>query len=261
MNRKPIVNPDESFPSVYKPFLLDARLYDSSCSNAAKVFFIEKDEGFFLKKAELGSLKKEAELTAYFHQKGLGAEVLSYFSDDYDWLLTRRVAGEDCTYIKHLEDPFRLAALLGEQLRSLHETDTSNCPVKNRTEEYTALAENNFLTGVFDKSQFPDSFGFKTPEEAWNFASYNRELLKDEVLIHGDYCLPNIILNDFKFSGFIDLGNGGIGDRHIDVFWGLWSLWFNLKTDKYGEIFMDAYGRDKIDLVALKTVAAFEVFG
>jgi kanamycin kinase len=73
--------------------------------------------------------------------------------------------------------------------------------------------------------------------------------------------LPNVILDDFKFSGFIDLGNGGVGDRHIDLFWGLWSLWFNLKTDKYGDVFLDAYGRDAVNIDNIKIIAAYEVFG
>ncbi len=53
----------------------------------------------------------------------------------------------------------------------------------------------------------------------------------DDVLIHGDYCLPNVILDHFSFRSFIDVGNGGVGDRHFDLYWGLWTLRYNLKTD------------------------------
>ena len=88
-----------------------------------------------------------------------------------------------------------------------------------------------------------------------------KDALQSKVLLHGDYCLPNIIFDNWKFSGFIDVGNGGVGDRHIDLFWGVWTLWFNLKTNKYQERFLDAYGRDKADETALKIVAAAEVFG
>jgi aminoglycoside phosphotransferase len=64
-----------------------------------------------------------------------------------------------------------------------------------------------------------------------------------------------------RFSGFIDVGNGGIGDRHIDLFWGAWTLQFNLKTDKYKDIFFDAYGRKNIDFDRFSLIAACEVFG
>ena len=69
------------------------------------------------------------------------------------------------------------------------------------------------------------------------------------------------MLNDWKLSAFIDVGYGGVGDRHIDIFWGIWTLGFNLKTNKYHERFLDAYGRDKVDEALLRVVAAAEVFG
>jgi len=70
--------------------------------------------------------------------------------------------------------------------------------------------------------------------------------------ITGDYCLPNIIMDNFAFKGFIDVGYGGVGDRHYDLYWGIWTLQYNLKTDKYRDIFLDAYGRKLIDEDGLK---------
>ena len=69
-----------------------------------------------------------------------------------------------------------------------------------------------------------------------------------------------ILLQDWCLAGFIDLGSGGAGDRHIDLFWGVWSLFFNLKTDAWGERFLDVYGRDRIDKDILGAIGAFEVF-
>jgi kanamycin kinase len=44
----------------------------------------------------------------------------------------------------------------------------------------------------------------------------------------------------------------GVGDRHYDLFWGIWTLNYNLKTDKYKDIFLDAYGRSLIDFDRLE---------
>ena len=85
-------------------------------------------------------------------------------------------------------------------------------------------------------------------------------MLRCDVLLHGDYCLPNILLDDWRFSGFIDVGSGGIGDRHIDLFWGIWSLEFNLKTDKYRGRFLDAYGREDVCEALFPLIGAMEVF-
>ena len=128
-------------------------------------------------------------------------------------------------------------------------------------QEYFALAEGNFRTGNYDKSNFPDSFGYRSADEAYSTFINGKDALNGSVLLHGDYCLPNVILDDWHFSGFIDLGGAGVGDRHVDIFWGLWSLAFNLKTDRYRSRFIDAYGKDLVDEEKLKIIGAIEVFG
>ena len=139
--------------------------------------------------------------------------------------------------------------------------DAADCPAQNRMESYRATAERNYRTGQYDQSAFPDSFGYASAEEAWAVVQRDGHLLKADTLIHGDYCLPNVMLDDWRFSGFIDLGNGGVADRHIDLFWGIWTLGFNLKTDRYNDRFLDAYGRDAVEADLLRVVAAYEVFG
>lgn len=255
------------YPAPLRPFLSGASLYDSSSSAAADVMFIDRDGGYFLKSSAKDSLRKEAELTAYFHGKDLAAEVVFYESGERDHLLTRAVPGEDGVYPPYLEDPKRLTDVFAEALRALHEESFEGCPVKDRIRDYFTFAENTRAAGGGDvhlfKSDFPIAreLSFSTLDEAWETLTKNAPYLRADTLIHGDYCLPNIMLSDFRFSGFIDLGNGGVADRHIDVFWAIWTLIYNQKTDKYTERFMDAYGRDRIEREALRTVAAAEVFG
>ncbi|WP_371836314.1 phosphotransferase [Bifidobacterium pseudolongum] len=81
-----------------------------------------------------------------------------------------------------------------------------------------------------------------------------------DALLHGDYYLLNIILDNWRFSGFIDLDHADLSDRHIDVFWGAWTLWFILRTDAYRNRFLDAYGRNVIDGGKLAAIAAMECF-
>lgn len=257
LNQLPSNIPDE-----FRQFIQGARVYDSSCSPEARVYLIDKDGGYYLKTCGAGTLKREAEMTAYFHKKGIGAEVLTYLSQaSADWLLTAAVSGEDCTHGQYLAEPKRLCDTIAERLRWLHEVDFSDCPIQNRNAEYLALAEQNYRTGNYDQTAFPDSFGYRTAEEAYRVLDAGRSAFQSDVLLHGDYCLPNIMLDHWKLSGFIDVGNGGVGDRHIDLFWGVWTLWFNLKTDQYASRFLDAYGRDRVNTEMLRVIAAAEVFG
>lgn len=247
------------FPEVFHPLLEDCPVFDSSCSPQARVWYLPKDGGLYLKTASKGSLRREAEMTAFLHGKGMAAEVLAYESGEKDWLLTRAVPGEDCTFGLYLEAPGRLSEILGERLRFLHELPTEGCPISDHTARYLQTAEENRSKGLFDPFYYPEED--ITAEKAWEIVRETAPQLKSDVILHGDYCLPNVMLDDWQFSGFIDLDHGGIGDRHIDLYWGCWSLGFNLKTDRFRDRFLDAYGREKINEALLAAVGAFEVFG
>ena len=261
MKRTPIdVLPFEA-PSELDEYLKGARLYNSSCSPEATVVFIDKDEGYYLKRSAKGTLKKEALMDDFFHKKGLGAEVLGYISSEHDFLLTARVKGEDCTNAMYLSDPKRLCDTLAQALRSLHETDGSSCPVTDRCADYFLTVVKNHAQGCFDPSYARGELASRGADEAFDLAMQGRSLLKSDTLIHGDFCLPNVMLDDWRLSGYIDLGGGGIGDRSIDLYWGSWTLKFNLKTDAFRERFFDAYGRDKVDPDAIRIVSLCEAFG
>ena len=261
MERKPVTIDPAAFPASLQEFLTGAAVYDSSCSDTARVWFIQHDGGLFLKTAPAGTLRQEALMTGFFHGKGLGAEVLLYEQADADWLLTRAVPGEDCIHRQYLDDPKRLCDTLGQLLRMLHETPSSGCPIPDRITDYIATAEKNYRAEKWHPSRIPAGQTIADAHEAWALVQQFSGALKNDTLIHGDYCLPNIMLDNWNFSGFIDLGAAGLGDRHMDLFWGLWSLRYNLKTDAYRERFLDSYGRDGFEQDTLRAITAFEVLG
>jgi kanamycin kinase len=61
------------------------------------------------------------------------------------------------------------------------------------------------------------------------------------VLIHGDYCLPNILVEEGRFSGLVDVGRAGLGDRRDDLAAGAWTLHYNYGHG-FAPAFIDAYG-------------------
>ena len=261
MKRKAVLADPAQFPDVLKQLISSHQLYDSSCSQEARVWFLEGKENLFLKAAPAGALKTEAHMTRYFHQKGLGPEVLDYFSADGDWLLTAALPGEDCTDPRYLDDPKQLSETTALLLRQLHELSCESCPIPNHSAEYLTRVHSRHQTGFCDLSLFPEqNWGFASADEAWEIVESYGKYLKQDTLLHGDYCLPNTILNNWSFSGFIDVGRGGKGDRHVDIFWGVWTLFFNLKTSAFCNRFLDAYGRDRIEPEMLRLIAACEVF-
>ena len=212
----------ENIPPQLHPLFEKAKVYDSSCSPDAQVLF--SDLGYYVKIMEKGKLKKEAEITTMFAQQGLGVDVVTYLSEEKDYLVTKAAKGEDATH--YLDNPERLCEVLAETMKYLHSRPIENMPVSPCMEQYVALEKEKYL--------------------------------KQDTLIHGDFCLPNIMLDNWKFNSFIDVGLAGLGDKHIDIYWALWSLQYNLKTDKYRDYFLDLYGRDNLDNDILELVAEIE---
>lgn len=260
MKRTEIKADIDLFPKELQYLVENARVFDSSCSPEARVWFVDKDGGYYIKASACGELKNEAKMTEYFASKKLSANVVSYISEEKDWLVTEKISGEDCTFKAYLDEPKKLCDTIAELLRELHNVDFSDCPIQDRTKTYFDAVEENYKKGIFDPSFMLGFDGFDACR-AYEYVCERKGLFTNDALIHGDYCLPNIMLDNFKFSGFIDLGNGGVGDRHIDLFWGAWTLAFNLKTDKYRQRFFDCYGRECIDEEKIRTVSVIESFG
>ena len=259
MNRSPISFDPAAYPVEFHPLLERVSLFDSSCSANARVTYIPKDGGYYLKSAPKGSLGKEAILTDYMSKVYLAPKVLSYLSLDRDWLLTSAAEGEDCTHPSCLAEPEKLCDFLAETLCTIHALPTEACPIRDHTSAYLATAEANYKAGRFDLSYCNGLFD--NPDEAWRYLQENKHLLQSDTLLHGDYCLPNVMCKDWKVTALIDLGNGGVGDRHVDLYWGAWTLRYNLGTNAYRDRFLDAYGREKIFQERLNLISVAEVFG
>ena len=247
----------ESFPNEIRHLFENATVYDSSCSSEATVYYI--DSGYYVKIDELHSLADEAALNKLFYTRGLGVEVIAYISTDKDYLVTRSAVGEDLTH--YLQNPEKLCELLASSLRTLHLQPVNNAPVSSRFQRYMDSVNGDYDGGYYDESVLMDRYIVKSKEEAWSIMQANKHLLVADTLIHGDACLPNIIQNDGSFSCFIDFNMAGVGSKYIDLYWAIWSLQYNLKTDAYTDLFLDFYGREKINEDMLRVIAAYELFG
>lgn len=237
---------DLALPDELAEWVGDASIYESSGESGAKTVYVDRGGGAYLKIAPCGSLSLAAQMQSYFANKKMSSPVLKYLSADRDYLLTEPLKGEDGTAEKYLSEPKQLSGLFGQTLRLLHEIDSSDCPIKDRMTELINTANKT----PFIQTHLDDIAGYigtaRSDTAAFEIKA-NSGIIKNDVIIHGDYCLPNIILDNWTFTGFIDVADGGVGDRHYDLAWGLWTLNWNLKTPKYGQRFLDAYGWDVID--------------
>ncbi len=244
----------KDFPVQIHPYL-QGTVYDSSSSDIAKVYY--SDLGYYTKVSPKGTLKDEAERSKLFAKLSLGAEVVAYVTEEKDYLVTREAIGEDL--IHYLDEPERLCRVMAETLRKLHATPMEGLPLSPRMQRYRELAEGE--EGTYEEYVKLNRFPIGAEEEAKEIIKENYHRVKCDTLIHGDYCLPNVVLNDWEFSALIDFPLSGVGDKHMDLYWALWSLNYNLKTDAYTDCFLDAYGRENFEYDMLRVIAAFEVLG
>jgi aminoglycoside phosphotransferase len=61
------------------------------------------------------------------------------------------------------------------------------------------------------------------------------------VLVHGDYALPNVLIEGGKVSAVVDVGQSGLGNPETDLAAGVWSLQYNFGPG-HARAFLDAYG-------------------
>lgn len=199
---------------------LDGAERDESGRSEARVF---RAEDAFLKVGPAGTLARAAVMQAYFEKKGFASPLIAYDTDgEKDYLLVRAMAGRQSLAL--LNRPEWLAERLGEGIRRLHEVCAEDCPCRDVNAQALSLYARRC------GKPFEDAGA-----------------LGEDALVHGDCCLPNIFLGQRGLSGFIDLGESGLGDRHFDLYWVCWSMEYNLKTDRYNGRLLDAYGRDGID--------------
>ena len=80
-----------------------------------------------------------------------------------------------------------------------------------------------------------------TPAEALAELRRLRPDAEEPVVCHGDYCFPNVFIEDGRITGFLDLGELVVADRWRDIAVGAWSVTWNVDP-ALEPLFYEAYG-------------------
>ena len=161
--------------------------------------------------------------------------------DGLDWLLMTRVRGWELCRPEVMKRPALLLDCMAKALHTLWAIPAEECPFERTVADNLAHAEATILAGQFDASDCePETFGpggFADPKALLDWLKENLPP-QDRVVTHGDFCLPNLFTDGNRFSGFIDVGNVGAGDRWADLALGWRSLKHN-SDGHYGEVYPD----------------------
>ena len=150
-----------------------------------------------------------------------------------DWLLMTRIRGEELCKPDVMNRPALLLDCMAEALHILWSIPAEDCPFEKTVAENLFHAEAAIRDGRFDLSDCePETFGpggFENPKALISWLKRN-EPQQDRAVTHGDFCLPNLFTDGERFTGFIDVGKAGAGDRWMDLALG----WRSLKHNSDG---------------------------
>ncbi len=156
--------------------------------------------------------------------------VLYYSADTvHEYLLVSAVSGiMACEQSLHDDVP-KVVRLLAEGLRMIHSIPIHDCPFDRSLSTTIALARQRVEAGLVDESDFDTERSGKHASDLYIELLQQHPETEYLVFTHGDYCLPNILLDwqHNTISGFIDLARAGIADRYHDLALAARSLAFN----------------------------------
>ncbi|TFG09548.1 aminoglycoside 3'-phosphotransferase [Candidatus Heimdallarchaeota archaeon] len=198
------------------------------------------------------NLNKEKIILKWLEGK-LPVPKVHYFGikEGTEFLLLSEIPGKNSHPFTTEEAKERIIEVLAKTLKQIHEIDKNNCPLKNNPDRLLELAKQKLDDMSFNPDEFDERWQNKTPQQLYE------EILKikpdkyDLVFSHGDYCLPNIIINNNELSGLIDWSWGGINDRYFDFAAVAWSIGYNYGKE-WVQLFFDKYGIEKVDWDRIK---------
>ncbi len=138
-------------------------------------------------------------------------------SDKHEFLLLSALKGRDASAVRNSKEAVRNLTIIVEALKKLHAIPTIDCPFIQKTEIKIEQARKRLAAGFVDPENFDEERRGRDPRELFEELLATQPPSADLVVTHGDFCLPNIVIDRNEVSGLIDVGRLGIADRYQDL--------------------------------------------
>ncbi len=137
--------------------------------------------------------------------------------------------------------PEQITRALAKGMHIFHQLDISDCPFDHSLARRLPLVGQKLKQGIVDEAP-------EVLQPIFRNLQNNPPSNEGRVFTHGDYCLPNILLDPqtAAITGFIDLARAGICDPHQDIALCIRSLIYNF-GEEWVPLLIETYGKDQID--------------
>ena len=194
------------------------------------------------------TLKEEYDVLKYLKGKMSVADVYYYnLYENKEYLLREYIDGEPLYKSK------KFGYQLGQELRKIHQHYQENC-------KFQKFSVKNLLKNAIEKidvvyqlrSEYFQNF---SKNDLILFLKENKP--NDDALIHGDFSLTNILVNNKKYY-YIDLGNVSISTKYFDIYILKTSLKINHLEEEWEE-FLKGYDIDDYNDIYMKWMELIEL--
>lgn len=183
--------------------------------------------------------------------------VIKYISTNKDYLITDAI--EAPMAVNAFGDFRSLANFMGAALRKFHDVQWDIASMTMSEKNFIFSKTEAFISealshekGLSFLAHYQNDFDYVAMKEY--LKKHQEEYIADDVIIHGDFNPRNVFAKDGKLVAVIDLEDTCLGDRHYDIYFSMWtvSLYCGILDNprlvaECENIFLDSYGRDKID--------------
>lgn len=216
-----------------------------------RVYYLKSDkQNYYLKISSNKEILNEVKAYRFLKGKVSVPKVYEFFNREGNYyLLMSEVKGK--MLYELLENDIKQTIIIyAKSLKQLHEVDIHD--YDGNRDISTIVSEIKYRLDQIDVNEL------ESQTRQWGIQkTYQRliELLpskRDLVFVHGDYCMPNILIENGHPS-FIDLGRSGIDDRYNDIAIALRSLKMNIAMigqpflPEYNTLFLETYGIKQVD--------------
>jgi kanamycin kinase len=174
------------------------------------------------------------------------------------WLVTAALPGEGAVSPRWKADPAAAVAAIGEGLRALHDNlPAADCPSPGARSSASPAPASRWPAPETGRRPAPETSRRPAPGSAPRTGTAATRALTvtaaldraadipppDKLVVcHGDACAPNtLVAGDGRWSGHVDLGLLGVGDRWADLAVATWSAEWNYGPG-WDRRLLDAYG-------------------
>ncbi len=179
----------------------------------------------------------------------------------FEYMVSTAVAGFDAAdKARWGGDLSGLVRLAAQGLKSFHRLPAEDCPFNHTLSTRLAIARDNLLNGTLDLEHLGEKYPGQEPERLFDRLEAGRTEMEDEVVVnHGDYSMPNVMVQDGRISGFIDLGSCGLADKYFDLAVAAKSIVRNYGEEYLSEFYRE-YGIANVDQAKIRYYQLLECF-